>query len=159
MISDMANETEKLAIALQNAVDRTTFTKDAKRRVCNTDMIFDLNKLKSDHIKFKNTNFGCCKAGETFTVKSHTECDMGKWIIANENAEFAQTQLWEDLKREHLLVHHMVQDVVDLYAEEYENGQIIAVTENLEAHINGVFDLLDKVKEHNCDIQFNKGNA
>ena len=40
--------------------------------------------------------------------------------------------------------------------EEYANGQIIAVTENIELQINVIFDLIDKLKEHNCDLQFNK---
>jgi len=158
-ISEMAKGTKDLAVQLQNAVDRTTFSKDAKRRVCDPNMIFDLNKLKTDHINFKNTNFSCCKAGDSFTVKKHTECDMGKWIIANENSDFAQSEYWKELKNEHQLVHHMVQDVVDLYAEEYENGQILSVTENLESHISRVFDLLDRIKEHNCDLQFNKRGA
>ena len=158
-ISEMAKGTKELADQLQSAVDRTSFDSEAKRKVCDTNMIFDMNKLKSDHINFKNTNFCACKAGNRFIVKHHTECDMGKWLIANENSEFAQTELWTELKETHMLVHHMVQDTVDLYAEEYENGQIISVTENLEMQIAHVFRLLDSLKEHNCDIQFNKKGA
>ncbi|PLY07801.1 MAG: chemotaxis protein [Arcobacter sp.] len=158
-ISDMAKETKNLAIQLQNAVDRTSFSKEAKRKVCDSNMIFDLNKLKSDHINFKNTNFCACKAGNKFNVKDHTQCDMGKWLIANENSSFAQTELWTELKAAHKLVHHIVQDTVDLYAEEYENEQIISVTENLEVQISHVFKLLDALKEHNCDLQFKKRGA
>lgn len=117
-------------------------------------MIFDLNHLKTDHINFKNVNFRNCKAGKRFKVKSHTECNLGKWILANENSDFAKNELWTELKQAHMLVHHMVQDVTDLYAEKYENGQIISVTENLELQINHVFEILDKLKEHNCDIKF-----
>jgi methyl-accepting chemotaxis protein len=155
-LSDMAKHTKDLALQLQSAVDRTKFTPEAKRRVCDSNMIFDLNKLKTDHINFKKTNFSCCKAGDKFAVKDHTQCDMGKWIIANENSEFAQTEAWEKLKKEHQLVHHMMKDVVDLYAEEYENGQIISVTENLEEHVQEIFSLLDDIKEFNCDLQFKK---
>ncbi len=78
---------------------------------------------------------------------------MGKWILANENSEFAKTEIWQKLKNEHNLVHHIVQDVVDLYAEEYENGQIISVTQNLEIHMGKVFDLLDELKVVNCNIK------
>ena len=102
--------------------------------ITDANMIFDLNKLKSDHINFKNTNFCVCKSGNKFTVKAHTECDMGKWLIANENSEFAKTQLWQEIKISHRKVHDMMQDTVDLYAQDYENGQIVAVTENLESH-------------------------
>ncbi len=81
---------------------------------------------------------------------------MGKWLIANENSEFAKTQLWQEIKDSHRKVHNMMQDTVDLYAENYENGQIVAVTENLEYQVNEVFTMLDKLKEHNCDLQFQK---
>ena len=153
MISTMSNQTRELALRLQAAVDRTSFSKDAKNRVCDTNMIFDLNKLKSDHINFKTSNFKSCAPGKTFSVKKPTECDMGKWILANENSEFAKTEIWQKLKNEHNLVHHIVQDVVDLYAEEYENGQIISVTQNLEIHMGKVFDLLDELKVVNCNIK------
>ena len=157
-ISDMAKTTKDLSLQLQGAVDRTAFDSDAKRRVCNTNYIFDLNKLKSDHINFKNNNFCDCQVGNKFQVKKHTECDMGKWVIASEEAgeEFTKGELWQELKATHERFHHMVQDTVDLYAEGYANGQIIAVTENIELQINVIFDLLDRLKEHNCDLQFKK---
>ncbi|UTJ07210.1 methyl-accepting chemotaxis protein [Arcobacter roscoffensis] len=157
-ISQMAKTTQELSVQLQGAVDRTAFDPDAKRRVCNTDYIFDLNKLKSDHINFKNVNFCDCKVGNKFTVKDHTQCDMGKWLIASEQQglDFTKGELWEELKTTHQRFHHMVQDSVDLYAEGYENGQIISVTENIELQINVIFELLDRVKEHNCDLEFQK---
>ncbi len=157
MISNMSNQTRGLALQLQAAVDRTSFSKDAKERVCDANMIFDLNKLKSDHIAFKTTNFKDCGAGKKFSVKKPTECNLGKWITAHENSEFAQTETWQKLKHEHNLVHHIVQDVVDLYADEYANGQIISVTENLEIHIGKVFVLLDELKVTNCQIKAKNG--
>jgi len=157
-INTMAVSTKTLALQLQSAVDRTTFEVDAKRRVCDTNMIFDLNKLKSDHINFKNNNFCACQEGNSFKVKTSTECDMGKWIIQTEkdNLAFTESALWEEIKATHSKFHDMVQDTVDLYADGYENGQIIAVTENIELEINSIFDLIDQLKEYNCDLQFRK---
>ncbi len=157
-ISDMAKTTKDLTFQLQGAVDRTSFEQSAKRRVCNTNYIFDLNKLKSDHINFKNVNFNDCRLDNKFKVKSHTQCDMGKWIIESEEQglDFTKSQLWEELKKTHQKFHHMVQDSVDLYAEGYANGQIISVTENIEKQINVIFEKLDDLKEHNCDLEFKK---
>ena len=155
-ISEMAADTNELAVGLQGAVNKTTFSKDAKRRVCDTSMIFELNKLKSDHINLKDANLCLCKVGEKVNVKKHTECDMGQWIIANENSGFAQTELWKDLKSSHESYHEMIQETVDLYKDNYENGQIFAVTENMEKQIDKIYSDLDKLKEHNCNLQFNK---
>lgn len=158
-ISDMAKNTQELALQLQGAVDRTSFTDDAKRRVCNTDFIFQLNKFKSDHINLKNDNFCMCKAGHTFSVKKHTECAFGKWLIENKDAEFAQTHIWENINLAHKKYHMMIQDTVDLYAEEYQNEQIFSVTENAEIQANKIFAMIDQLKEHNCDLQFKKKGA
>ena len=49
----------------------------------------------------------------------------------------------------------MVQDTIDLYAQSYDNGQIFAVTENIEKNIDIVFNSLDKIREVNCH---KKGN-
>ena len=149
-INDMANVTTTLAVQLQNAVNKTSFDKEAKSRICDTNLIFDINKLKSDHIVFKNTNFAQCKSGHSFKVKNHHECNLGKWIDANENSKFAKSQEWVDLKLAHSRVHTMVQDTVDLYAQDYDNGQVFAVTQNIEKNIEIVFDLLNKVREINC---------
>ena len=158
-ISNMANSTEELALKLQEAVDQTSFSEQAKRRACNSNMIFQLNQFKSDHINLKNDNFCLCKAGSTFSVKKHTECAFGKWLIENKDSEFAQTEIWETIVDAHKKYHMMIQDTVDLYAEEYENSQIFSVTENVELQANRIFEMIDKLKEHNCDIQFTKRGA
>jgi len=149
-ISNMAEVTTSLAVQLQSAVNKTSIDKSAKLRICDTDMIFDVNKLKSDHIVFKNTNFSECKSNHKFTVKNDHECNLGKWIDANKDSEFAKSNEWQDLLVAHRRVHSMVQDTVDLYAQDYDNQQIFAVTENIEKNIEIVFDLLNKIREINC---------
>ncbi len=149
-IAQMAQETQTLCQGLQSAVDRTFFKEEAKRRVCDTNMIFDVNKLKSDHIKFKNDSLTKCEPGKSFTVTNHHECNLGKWMDSHSDAEFAKTKEWEELKAFHSRVHSMVQDSVDLYANNYDNEQIIAVTNNLENNIDMVFELLDDIREINC---------
>ncbi len=149
-INQMAENTTSLAQELQSVVNKTSFDKEAQKRICNTDMIFDLNKLKSDHIVFKNINFSECKEGFKFKVKNHHECNLGKWIDANENEAFANTKEWQELKESHQRVHSMVQDTVDLYADNYDNEQIFVVTENIEKNIDDVFHLLNRIREINC---------
>ena len=155
-ISVMAQTTKDLTEQLQVVIDRTSFDDSAKKRVCDTNKIFDFAKLKCDHINFKNTYFSQCESGKKVKVKTCHECNLGKWIDASENEEFAQTKEWEELKVIHARVHHIVQDTVDLYKDDYDNGQIISVTESLEVNINKVFESLDTLREKNCDIQFDK---
>jgi len=150
-INTLSDQTSVLTKNLQAALDRTTFFEHSKRRVCDADLMFDFTKLKADHINFKNTNFHKCSQGMKFAVVDHHSCNMGKWIDAHENDEdFTSSPHWEDLKTAHKNVHMMTQDVVDLYAGKYANGQVFAVTSNVEENITKVFNYLDLIREHKC---------
>ena len=77
-INDMASNTSNLVTHLESTINQTSFDKNAHKRVCDTSLIIDINRLKSDHISFKNQNFAQAKEGFKFTVKSHHECNLGK---------------------------------------------------------------------------------
>ena len=149
-INDMASNTAILVTNLQNTINQTSFDRNAHKRVCDTDLIIDINRLKSDHINFKNHNFAQAKAGFRFTVKNDHECNLGKWIDSNEDKKFAKSKEWQDLKIAHKKVHDLVQETVYLYADESENEKIFATTKEMEENIEIVFDLLNRIREINC---------
>ena len=149
-ISEMATRTSNLVIQMENTINQTSFDRNAHKRVCDTTMIIDINKLKSDHINFKNVNFTQCKVGHSFKVTNHNECNLGKWINSNNDKAFAKTKEWENLKIAHDKVHALVQDTVDLYAQKSENEKIFSTTKEIENNIEIVFDLLNKIREINC---------
>ncbi|MEA3383470.1 MAG: methyl-accepting chemotaxis protein [Campylobacterota bacterium] len=155
-ISEMAQDNENLATNLQVAIDRTSFNASNKRRVCDVNMIFDTAKLKLNHITFKNDAFDKSGSGTKFKVKNHHECSLGHWIDEHEDKEFAQSSDWEELKKSHENVHSMTQDVVDLHAGGYKNGQLFAAASNVEKNIEVVFEKLNTIREINCDNQFKK---
>ena len=130
-ISTMANDTSKLTQSLQDAVDRTEYSKDSSKVTCDSNLMFNMTKLKADYINFKNTNFAKCADGSTFTVTDHHSCNLGKWLDAHEDdPNFATSEYWGVLKEAHRNVHMSTQDVVNLYADDYANGQIFAVTDS-----------------------------
>jgi len=148
-INEMSTVTSTLASQLQNAINRTSFDKGASNRICDENLIFDVNKLKSDHIVFKNVNFSECKKDNNFTVKTHHECNLGKWIDENED-KFSSIKEWDELKVSHKHVHELVQETVDLYAKGASNDEIFVVTDNIENNINTVFDTLNKIRVEKC---------
>ncbi|ADG93486.1 methyl-accepting chemotaxis sensory transducer [Arcobacter nitrofigilis DSM 7299] len=149
-INEMSNVTSDLASQLQNAINRTSFDKNASKRICDENLIFDVNKLKSDHLVFKNINFSECRKGNNFKVKTDHECNLGKWIDEHENTTFSQTKDWDNLKISHKNVHELVQKTVDLYAKGASNDEIFEVTESLENNISIVFEALNTTREENC---------
>ncbi|WP_298750957.1 methyl-accepting chemotaxis protein [uncultured Arcobacter sp.] len=149
-INEMSSLTSNLASQLQNAVNRTSFDKSASNRICDENLIFDVNKLKSDHLTFKNTNFCECKKGHNFTVKTHHECNLGKWIDENEDSDMSRTNEWSHLKEAHKEVHGLVQQTVDLYASSASNEEIFEVTEAIEKNIDIVFEALNIIRVEKC---------
>jgi len=157
-INNMANINEQLARGLETTIERTQFNQKAKKQVCDIDLMFDLDSLKADHIKFKNEAFAKCEDGGRFKVKTHHECRMGKWIDSMEDEDFLSAPVWTDLKEAHKKVHMMTQDTVDLYAGGYSSGQVFSVTNNVEENMNIVFEKLDELREHKCEKMKERGN-
>ncbi len=56
-ISSQSHTIESLSKKLLDVVKHTSYKKNAKSRVCDIDMMFVINKLKLDHINFKNNNY------------------------------------------------------------------------------------------------------
>jgi methyl-accepting chemotaxis protein len=150
-INSMAKNTEELVEQLRDAVSNTTYNTASKKRICDPALIFTANKLKSDHIVFKDNNFNNCGVGKNFTVKTHNECDLGKWINAHKDEHFAQTNEWKELLKVHEDVHTKVQKIVDLYAKGASNEEIFNYTKDVEQSAGKVFGLLDRLREINCE--------
>ncbi|WP_228286324.1 methyl-accepting chemotaxis protein [Arcobacter vandammei] len=149
-INDMAAKTSQLAVNLDETIHQTSFDKEAHKRICDGSMIIEINRLKSDHINFKNYNFAACKEGHICTVASSKECNLGKWLNENSNKEFAKTKEWKDLITSHDLVHKLVQDTIVLYSEARPNKDIFSVTNEIEKHTDIVFTMLNRIREINC---------
>jgi len=153
-ISKLAADNEALAGNLQSAINSTNFNNECKRRVCDSKMIFDVAKLKLNHLDFKDDAFSKAGKGESFTLKTDKECALGKWIIAHEGTHMAQSNEWAQLKESHEKVHGMTQGFVNLHAQGCENSQLFTTADGIEENIEKVFDSLNIVRERNCDSKF-----
>ena len=149
-ISFMADELAKLTDYLQGILDHTSFSLKARNRVCDTQLMFEVNRLKADHIVLKNNSLASCKHGERFKVIEPHECSLGKWIENCKDESLVNSPKWQELLLSHEMVHHIIQDVVDLYDNKYENAHIVSVTDSLEQSIENVFTLLDDIREEKC---------
>ncbi len=153
-INQMAVNNEELAANLQIAIDRTSFKKECKKRVCDINMIFDTAKLKLNHLTFKDDAFNKSGDGVKFTVKDHHSCALGDWIDKHEGEEFAKSESWKNLKEAHENVHTMTQNVVNLHVDGSNNDQIFAAASKVEDNIDIVFNKLNTIREVNCDSRF-----
>ena len=150
-ISSMAQNTQNLVQNLNNVISSTTYNEDSKKRICDPAMIFTLNRLKSDHIVFKNQNFCKCKLGADFKVTNHHNCKLGKWIDEHENEPYAKSSEWQELLKLHKGIHEKVQVTVDYYGQGRDNSEILNQAQEVENDITRVFEVLDRIKELHCE--------
>ena len=153
VISDLANEVTKLSENLLKIADRAKFKEVSKEEIEDIDLVFKISKLKNDHIKFKLVNFD--KVGKTkvsWSVTKPTECDLGKWLLEQENsgALFTKNENWKKLKQNHDLVHNSVQDYINEDCKEIcDKDMLNNLSQKLDNATIEVFKCLDQIKKDN----------
>ena len=156
-ISSLANEVSGLSENLLKIADRATFNQSSSNEIADLDLVFKISNLKNEHIKFKNTNFE--KIGSTknaWTVTKPTECDLGKWIIEQEQIgkEFTRNTNWKNLKQSHEGVHNNVQSYINETCKEESNNNILnGFSSELDKATREVFSALDQIKKDNKIVE------
>ena len=148
----MSKEIQLLSYKLLETANHVKFDQRALEQVCDMDLTMFLNRLKLDHVNFKNRN--CVKLGTktAWTVVKETECNLGKWIIESEkdNKNFTKTDNWTKLKEVHLLVHKGMQDIIIENANGSNNQILGKQAHELDEAISNVFWMIQQVKRDNC---------
>ncbi|MBP7742338.1 MAG: CZB domain-containing protein [Aliarcobacter sp.] len=104
-------------------------------------------------IRVKTVNFE--KIGTTsipWKVTKPTECDLGKWLIEQENTGkvFVNTTNWKQLKQHHDLVHYSVQSYIDEDCKDSPDLNLLTkLSSDLDNATEGVFRTLDQLKKDN----------
>ena len=156
-ISGLANEVSKLSDTLLQIADRAKFKISTKEEIQDIDLVFNISKLKNDHIKFKMVNFE--KVGTTktaWTVTKPNECALGKWLIEQENIgkSFTKTDNWSQLKVHHNLVHSSVQDYINEDCKADPDKNLLSnFSSTLDSATSNVFKSLDQLKKDNVLVK------
>ncbi len=153
IISGLASEVSMLSENLLKIADRAKFKEISKKEIEDIDLVFKISKLKNDHIRFKLNNFD--KVGSTkiaWTVTKPTDCDLGKWLLEQENSgkNFTRTENWKQLKINHDLVHNSVQDYINEDCKDKSDKALLnSLSQKLDGATLEVFKSLDQIKKDN----------
>ncbi|AXH11454.1 chemotaxis protein [Halarcobacter bivalviorum] len=152
-ISSLANEVATLSTNMLDIADRAKFNENKKKEICDINLVFEISKLKNDHIVFKNSNFS--KLGETtssWKVITCQECDFGKWITKQESKglDFTRTSNWTALKEHHTKVHNAVQEYITENANSASNSTLEMISKKLEDETDALFAAMDNIKVDHC---------
>ena len=95
------------------------------------------------------------KVGKTkvaWSVTKPTDCDLGKWLLEQENSgkSFTKTENWKQLKINHDSVHNSVQDYINEDCKEYSDNKLLnSLSQKLDESTINVFKYLDQIKKDN----------
>ena len=153
IISNLATEASGLSNNLLKIADRAKFKQVEPKIIEDIDLVFKVSKLKNDHIKFKLVNFDKIGQSKTpWSVTKPTDCDLGKWIIEQEQKgmSFTKNQSWKNLKEHHEVVHNSVQNYINEDCKDEPNRDLLKkLSEQLDISTIEVFKSLDQVKIDN----------
>ena len=151
-IDTLAKEVSMLSEKLISIADHAKYRKEAREQVCNVDMVYQLNRLKLDHISFKNNNFKRLNERTSFKVVTEHECKLGKWIDETEKHQkrCTQTSNWKELHDAHARVHQNVQKYIDQNAANDSNEHLLQIANEIEKATGEVFVSLNNVKKDHC---------
>jgi methyl-accepting chemotaxis protein len=140
-----------MASTLSEVAKFTTYDKKAQEQICDIPLMFELNKLKLDHINFKDSNYRKLDEKATFKVANDHECKLGKWIDTQEREgkNFTKTSNWTHLKKVHYDVHNKVKNIVDQNAKNNHTDMLKSMVE-IDQSISDVFWTIQQVKRDNC---------
>lgn len=151
-ISTISNECSRIASEFTDIVNNTTFEKD-NFGLENTDLMFTINKLKFDHILFKEKILKSVVEGIYDPVVDHLHCALGKkmkeWELSNK--AFTNTSEWEILSNHHLNVHKLGNDIITHLKENNNvvDDTVLNLFKDLENATDFVFIGLDNIKKNN----------
>lgn len=153
-VAQISNEILYKTEQFEQMLSRIEFEESYQARSCDTQLLFDIAKLKLDHVTFKENSYKQLKSAvSNWSVTSHHECALGKWLDEHSSEEYAQSPEWQALLKDHEAVHTGVQELVnsDISGENME--AFYAISKQLEHSTQLVFDGLDSVKVLNCSHQ------
>ena len=151
-IDDLAKEVSELSERLINVAKHAKYREEARDQVCDIDMTNHLNKLKLNHLDFKNDNFAKLNEKRSFRVATEHECGLGKWMDEMEKKGRACTHspVWSELHEAHAGVHQNVQKYIDQNASHDSNEHLLETANEVERSTGRVFKALNVVKREYC---------
>ena len=155
-INNLSTNIDILSQQLSDLTSNATYDEKAKEQVCDIDMMFELNKLKLNHINFKDSNFAKVGSKTVWRVKNETECELGAWITKSEqeNKIYTTTQNWKHLKEVHKQVHGQVQEYINKNSDNSDNTVLANIAHIVEESISDVFWTIQQVKRDNCKNKY-----
>ena len=151
-INTLSQEVSELSSKLIQAANFAEYSKQTRDYICDVDLVFKTAKLKNDHIRFKETNFAKLGKNETWSVVSHHDCALGKWIDESEQSgkKYTKTENWLSLKKYHEDIHRSVQTYINEDVKEKKDVDLENLAIKIENITQHIFDELNMVKKNVC---------
>ena len=150
-VNELSENMLAMSDSLTNTAAKTRYQKESENRVCRIDMMFETNKLKFDHVTFKNSNFAKLKDTKTsWTVTNESQCNLGKWIQSHSSENYATGVEWNELLASHTHVHQKTQEYINREKANASAKELAHIAQEIEYDTSKVFVSLNRVRTNAC---------
>ena len=141
--TDILHKTEQF----EQMLSRLEFEESYQERCSDTQLLFDVAKLKLDHVTLKENNYKQLKSStSSWRVTTEHECALAQWIDEHSDEAYAKTAEWKVLLKDHEDMHNGVQELVNANTINADREVIYAISKQLEHSTQQVFNGLDHLK-------------
>jgi methyl-accepting chemotaxis protein len=131
-------------------IKRATYENDAKNRIKDVELIFEMSKRKIDHIIFKESNYAKLDDIQSkWKVVNEKECKLGQWIATQSGKKYTQAKNWDEMLKVHAKVHDSVQQLVNLNSETTKIDEFMLLAKDVEDNTAEILIFLDNIKRDN----------
>jgi methyl-accepting chemotaxis protein len=148
-ISTMASHIEKLSTSLVTAASRSSFLADARKEVCDIDLVYDTAKLKVDVLRLKDGVYSQLGTFNTWRVTE--DKSLAAWIESHvTNNDNINPESISQLKSLSNSLREKLQNFVDANSQKRSNTELMSLAKEVEIESLRIFGTLNKLKKDRC---------
>jgi methyl-accepting chemotaxis protein len=148
-ISTMSAQIAHMSNSLVTAASRASFLQDARKEVCDIDLVYDTAKLKVDVLRLKDGVYS--KLGEYQTWNVQKDQAMNHWIetFVKKDSKVNMGSI-EELKSLNNSLNEKLQTLVDKNAKAVSNSELNQIAKEVEIDALRIFGMLNRLKKEAC---------
>ncbi|MEA1915086.1 MAG: methyl-accepting chemotaxis protein [Campylobacterota bacterium] len=148
-ISAMSTQIAKMSDSLVTAASRARYLQDARKEVCDIDLVYDTAKIKVDVLRLKEKLYSNLGNFEPWKIEKNKSMDdwMHDYVQSHEKVDMNTINNLTQLNNN---LHAYMQDFVTANAQHKSNDELNSLAKKVEIESLRIFGTLNKLKKDAC---------
>jgi len=148
-VSMLSQDVSSMAKNLLDITKKVNFDERKKDGICDVNLALEVSRLKLDFVMFRDEFLKELELSSNKSLERDIEID--NWLVQNQDNFFARSREFKELEKTNLEVKELYKKYLTLYKKEPLGNALKEIKSNLSSNTLKVFNLLDRLKELNCE--------